>query len=574
MLMPDSSYLDRLTRELSREERQEILTKIAHLFDDEQAPVHPPEEDPLPVNLEREYSRLSWMTRLLIMLQVIFRSASRIELIETRIMRDIARETETVYPGLYDHTQGTVRRSFLVEVQKLRQSLQVFAPAVRGLTQRRKEEVFALLIHRELPHVEQQILHNAGNDHASETSAESLAKMEKERLRGAYGRLEDLLENLAPEERELLAQAASSLGILTEFIDFPYEKVSLAFGGGRAAITAAENLKESLFELTRLFHGLGRPPATSLLEALFLLAEPAQEFNPQKRFQQLAREMEQARDAFAAIRRFHDSVPLYNLLRLASGKVNIFFKPFTGGGEEWRVSVRAYYKRMLRGVIRRSTISARHGRCVVDALGVLGKERLTFLPHYRSSQKSVGLRAVYKDSAAFLREFIGLLFSRELNPPLKQVLIDGEFYKEQNSTDYSESYNGLRLLGEALDETERYLSSAGNEGRRNTAMAAKTVPQTGREKRMAMITLEADDMIRPLLYRGQELLQGLASVLHGILYGEKGGRYDTLSNLGYIGGRRNEELMRLLEEGYARIDAAQAVLTELLALEEEYQSAP
>ena len=502
------------------------------------------------------------------MLRVLFRSVSRTDLLEARIMRDIARETEAIYPGLYDHTQGVVRRSFLIEVQKLRQSIQAFAPAVRGLTQRRKEEVFALFIHRELPHIEQQIRQGVGSAQGAGSPEE------KERLRVAYGRLDDLIENLTPEERTLLAQAASSLGILAEFIYFPYEKVSLAFGGGKAGIAGAETLAEPLFELTRLFHSLRRPPPTSLLEALFLLAEPGDEFNPQERFVQLAREMEQARDALAVIRRFHDTIPLYNLLRLASGKVNIFFKPLSNGGEEWLVSVRAYYKRMLRGAIRRSTVSARHSRCVADALEILGKKRLTFLPHYRSSHEPVELPVAYNDTAAFLREFIELLFGQELNPPLKQVLIDGEFYKEQNSTDYSEAYNGLRLLGESLDDAESFLSSSGEGGRRISALAAETEPGAVRTKQVARIALEADEMIRPLLYRGQELLRELAAVLHGILYGEKGGRYDTLSNLGYIGGRRNEELMRRLEEGYTRIDAAQALLLDLLSLEEEYQSAP
>jgi uncharacterized protein YwgA len=58
-------------------------------------------------------------------------------------------------------------------------------------------------------------------------------------------------------------------------------------------------------------------------------------------------------------------------------------------------------------------------------------------------------------------------------------------------------------------------------------------------------------------------------VLYGILYGEVGGRYDTLSNLGQIGGREHDTLMRQFDAVLSSSNTLLENLSKLLDSEDK-----
>ena len=57
------------------------------------------------------------------------------------------------------------------------------------------------------------------------------------------------------------------------------------------------------------------------------------------------------------------------------------------------------------------------------------------------------------------------------------------------------------------------------------------------------------------------------SIIKGILYGESGGRFDTLSNLTYIGGSENAILMEHLSRSLKQAEEGQRIINELYDLE-------
>ena len=59
----------------------------------------------------------------------------------------------------------------------------------------------------------------------------------------------------------------------------------------------------------------------------------------------------------------------------------------------------------------------------------------------------------------------------------------------------------------------------------------------------------------------------LISVLKGILHGESGGRFDTLSNISYIGGSENAKLRDKLEIALNQAEQARNIMNELFDLE-------
>ena len=549
-----------------------MLAGLAAMFEQESDPVHPVENDPDPVNLETEYASFPFFRKLVVLLRTFFTPLSRMEIIEDAVMRRLASSLESSYPGLYDYQTGILSPLFLKELKRLHKGIQVFTVPVSRLTTARKEELFALLIHQDMPHIENRINETCRpSNFSADTGKEEEKESEKELHRQVYNRFEDMLAELTPEERGKLNQDARSLQLLTEFVFFSYEKITARFSAaGKGAGCPGAELKDSLNYLTRIFHSMNVNPSFALLEALFMVTRLEQEdLDPRELFDSLASDMKKARDTLVLLRQFHKQIPLYDLLRLASGKATVYLKPLAGG-EEWLSLLRSFYKKKLRRDVRRYLIHKEYDQCLSEALELLEEKELERLPFYGENTFDGDISLTHVNSLAFLKGYIRQLFSLKLNPPLKQVLIDGEFYKDQNSKDYSEAYNGLHLLLESVDEAGKFLSPSEEGGRKLHSITSEGLPTVLYERKVAALAAEADRLAARTLYRGDELMTLLSSVIYGILFGEKGGRFDTLSNLGYIGGRSNESFRKNLEACYHSIDTARRILSTMVRLEEGY----
>ena len=66
-----------------------------------------------------------------------------------------------------------------------------------------------------------------------------------------------------------------------------------------------------------------------------------------------------------------------------------------------------------------------------------------------------------------------------------------------------------------------------------------------------------------LLSRSREAMKRMQAIRKGLLKGEAGGRYDSLSNLSYIEGKGNKEFLRNLDSIKTRLERTVHFLDEL-----------
>ena len=563
-----TSGFDRLVRELSREERQAMLVRLTKMLESEAEPVHALEDEPQTVNLESEYSSFTFFQKLIVFFRTLFTPLTRIEVIEDTVMRRIYHEVDSAFPGLYDYSRSTLSGAFLEEVKKLRKAVQVFMLPLSRLSVQKKEELFALIINQDLPHVDQRIRDTCVPE---KFAAELDNDDEKELAKLLYNQFEDILFELTPEEKSKLSQDSRCLQILSELVYFPYEKIKnkYAAAGQDEGCPAAE-IREPLSQLMRIFHSMNCSASPGLIESLFIVTRPDQEEgDPGSVLEDLKKEIAQASEGLRRIRNFYRSIPLYDILRLASGKANVFLKPVSAG-EEWIGLFRSFWKQKLKGEARRYLLSREYESTMDQAKLLVGRQKLTPLAYYQEGVLPVPVDFVHEGSIAFLAHFLDHLFSLKINIVLKQLLIDGEFYKAQNSEDYSEAYNGLHLLAENISEPSDYLAPAGEGGRLLVSIASDVPSKTLRQKKAAKVAVDADKRARRILNTGLEHISLLSSVLEGILHGEKGGRFDTLSNLGYIGGRNNEAFLKELGSVSHIVSEGRRILADMISLEENY----
>ena len=93
------------------------------------------------------------------------------------------------------------------------------------------------------------------------------------------------------------------------------------------------------------------------------------------------------------------------------------------------------------------------------------------------------------------------------------------------------------------------------------------VPRDRQLKKLEQILQRADAEALVIVERTIESLKLLNKILNGILFSEAGGAFDTLSNLGYVGGKENETLKKEWERIISLSYEASGVLQELVNVE-------
>ena len=97
------SVFDRLAREISKDERRSLLSKIGETQDLNEEPLRVEDKsDTEPVLLEREFAELGFFARLRIILLGFFTGRGRNRLTEEYLIHKVQRKVERAAPGLID----------------------------------------------------------------------------------------------------------------------------------------------------------------------------------------------------------------------------------------------------------------------------------------------------------------------------------------------------------------------------------------------------------------------------------------------------------------------------------------
>jgi hypothetical protein len=152
-------------------------------------------------------------------------------------------------------------------------------------------------------------------------------------------------------------------------------------------------------------------------------------------------------------------------------------------------------------------------------------------------------------SLTVLQQFAKEVFEPVLVKPLHVLRVEGAFYKQANREEFDDAFEGLQNLAHAVGAVKARFGEDG-ETRRAIAAAEEELSRDARDESVRKAVDALDEEAEALVRRTADQLRSISEILYGILYGEVGSQYDTLENLGDIGGRGHETLMR-------QFDAAQ-----------------
>jgi len=259
-------------------------------------------------------------------------------------------------------------------------------------------------------------------------------------------------------------------------------------------------------------------------------------------------------------------VPLVDLLRLVSGDPDHQPRELPGG-EDWLAIYKAFWRERIEVSLEDWRLEHRNKELVEEIASFVGQPGAVPFAHISSegSEDSPPIR--HEVVLSFLDAFYRGPFVRELNRPMKIVLVDGEFYRKDNRVEYTDAYDALLRIPELLSAFDASLGPEGELGAAWRSAKAEMGSTAVKRRRMQTVSRSAEEEAERIVKRVGSGLRTMTLILQGFLKGEAGGRYDSLANLAYMDGKANKEFLKTLDKAKDRCEKAHSFLAELSGIE-------
>jgi len=570
--MGDSSAFDGLVSKLSSDERLELLNKIKEESRLSSEPLFLPEAlpDETVPDYEARAEALGFFSRLLLFFRRLFSGKSVADILADADLKEIGRHLEVKRPGLVDAKRMVIHQSFVEDLASLRDAARFFYDILERSIDRDKGAFIAFLGSIEMPEVSERLMRETDAAIVTATKSDIPDNELRPMLLGAF---DEILLSLPEAGRKAMYQDLRSLLFLRRLSAFLFERLLHTFKpiyGGTELVSSFIEARDLLLELGDVIFSFSSPPSTELIESLFVFAaRDALASDGFDAVSALAPDMRKAEEALSRIRSFNARIPLVDLLRLATE--NPAYAPHTlPGGEDWLSIYRAFWKERIEAKYEIYRSEKRYREISVEISTFIGHldigERKSLVNISREGNESAP-PVRFELALAFLDGFAHGPFVSEFGRPLKILLMDGDFYRKENRIEYTDAYNALSRLPDILSTFDARLSTEGDLGSAWSHARLELCSLPVKKRRMQMIERGVDEEAERIVRDAAGALWRLVSILHGVLKGEAGGRYDSLSNLSSLDGRANKEYLRILERTKERCDRALTLLSEISGLD-------
>lgn len=635
--MGTQDVFNRLSSELTRKERQQLLTDLLKKADTtlESCEYHVSFEPPS--DLKDEWNHLSFIQRLLIWFDRIVSGKAPDEILREQMLKRLTRKI-SARSGVISKDRLFLTAQFKKELDEVHQVSRYFLESVtQSMTHKTAfyafmgritiEEHYRALIRALDP---QKIASKIG-------SIEEFALNEEMGLL-----LERLMNSMDLRRREVMQNNASLLYLLQKFCSYNFESFSRAFCSGADSRSCEVSFAgKHLQRLSSILYNMDFAGDSTLFESLYLFVYHADDRMDEVNEEDLNKWVN---GAFKAISRLNEVVArlsLRDLTACCTGEY-LYAPAWVGGGDDWFSSYKKFWDVYRKEQLGKFVSQVKFNQHLEICFRFLDLKKFPWLKFYGNAWKESTEK--YPPSSAMLSfiDAFALWFDKKMSYSLKIVLGEGEFYKKQNHDEFLEAFELMQLTHDRIQmintKCADYLTTSNfrqyvlllddsstvsvaddispqvpatdlSIGENRDAVASKSDIQgaesdigdstevvghladqqdgvsangEGESLKDADSTLSAAEKIEksdglPQLKRPEELyrlaekivsdfqgsLSVSLSVLHGVVYGEVGGRYDTLSNLAYLGGSRGQLFVQNLKDYLAQLQEVKDLLATL-----------
>ncbi|MDR2259050.1 MAG: DUF5312 domain-containing protein [Treponema sp.] len=535
--MAEDKTLNRLVSELTLEERQNLLEKLKAQSNLSGDLLYDAKEGVPAIKIDEQYAKLPWYYRLFYFILSFFENKPPVRVFEDSQVGKLGREINVRSPELYDYQRAYLLPEFFKLITDLKEGARFFFTAMDAGFNRDKGSFYAFLGSLEMGEVHRRL--------QTETDPNIIAEKfpnasEAELRQMAFRVMDDAFAGITEAHRTAMYHNTRSLYCLKELSTFLFDRIIMAFGFESAVsgqVCSINVVREMLNSLNNILFSLRVPPPLVLLESLFifLLQEKAGEpdFDINREMRSL---LTRAENSLVTIRTFNAQVPLTLMLRCANRDMTLMPQEISGG-EDWFLVYREYWKRHIEMLFAEYMRFRRHRDLLNSFRYFLKGANLKALDNVVSDANPEGLPIPEAMSLSFLLTFYSAVYITDLNKTLRPILIDGEFYKRENRTEFTESYNDLIKLEDEIKKFEMNISPSGDYGRRYIQARQDMSSLPVKRRKIQLVLQDASEEAKKIIERIRTAIRVMINVLNGILKKDIEGKYDGLGNIAQLSGR-------------------------------------
>jgi hypothetical protein len=588
------SVFDKLVQEISSAQRQDLLRQIGEKTVVPEDPLAADEPDGGPVDLEDVYRGMGLFARILLFFKMLFTGRKKEEILERDVLGHIARDIQKKSSGIMDFAQQMFLPAFCEEVKMLKDAAEPFITPLREASGQNKAEFIAFLAGLYMEELQERLLRETDpyfqvskfsrkgdvsftpdewEDRENMTLPSSAELSDGEVKRLMESALEDALAAIPKDGKDFLYQDMKVLYHLVNLSQYPFDRLISAFSAGSAGSPAPcpmNRLKDQVVKLVEIMCNMTASPSALMVRALFLFCDV--EASGAGREGKVVRQITAAARSLQNIREINKRMPWLLIARYVTRKMN-YRCTISGGAEDWFALLKQFWRGRIDALYKSFSARRKEKELRADIRAVFAPVPVREVESYRFPVDGVMVSGSFFLSLSLVKTFVVSLFAGEMGQYLKSVLIDGVFYKEDNRKEFTDGYNAIQKASSILEKFEARLAPRGDV---SLAVAAainprEYAPAAVKRRKILGIIKETDLDAEYLLQTVQGGLGALSKVLNGILYGEIGGKYDTLSNLPDMGGRLNAEFRKSIDEALRKINASNTLLQKLVLMEKTWQ---
>lgn len=566
---PQYSTFDKLVDSLSTEEAQVMLSNIADSMKMSADIQTDSQLEPLlmggQIKKEARITDEPFFIRLLLRLKSFFKSMPIEVIYEEELIRRIGRELQRNYKQYINIKTDIFTEEFYELLRELRKT-QLFFTSLLSAYDSDKGDFYLLASSFVAPDVYAKLMYNtdpfsaaAGSDATTNLRADFLKK------------IDDTFSLMTADYKTAMYQAANAIEWMRHFCDLTIDKAVVKFmQTASAAHTCSVYLIANELEMLASVLGASKPIPDVVLQTLFLLSKQDRLNDKQLNLAQESVEfISQASHALEAIKGFSVKIPILDLARYASKSIHWQAHQLEAG-ENWFQLFKAAWKKRFNERWQLWAAEQKRLHLKQEMLSLLKQEHLTSLMYKPWENTWLILRFKREFSLSFLSSLFSTLYPETLQPVLKTLLMEGNFYRRENLAEYTNAFTVLEKQHSSIATFESRLSPEGEIGASFIQLTERTTATLKSKNGLETLMKNTETDAKQIIASSQGAFKTLIALLNGFIEGNKNSIYAPLLNWSIIQGQHNTEFRAQVENVKNILQKVVVLLSEAEKIEVDF----
>ena len=566
---PQVSTFDKLVAALSTEEAQTMLANIAANMKMSEDIQTDSKTEPLLIDTElKKHIRMDdepFFVRLWVRLKAFFKSLSIEDVYEEVLLRRIGKDLQRNYKQYINIKENIFTNDFYELLCELRKT-QLFFSSLLSAYDADKGNFYLLISSFIAPDVYLKLMHNTDPFSCVQNSSVS-ASLRADLLK----KLDETFSLMTVDYKTRMYQTANAIEWMRHFCELAIDKAVLRFTVNPSVPPSCSIylLAPEIGMLASVLTTI-KPIPDVVLQTLFLLSKQDKLNDKSINMNEESVEfISQASHALEAIKHFSVKIPIFELARYSLNSIQWEAQCLESGEDWFQLFKMAWKKRFNERWQLWSAEQKRIGlnRKMLDLLKIDKLESLAYRPWEDSW---LVLRFKREFVFNFLSSFFSLLYSSFVQPVLKVLLMEGNFYRRENVAEYTNAFTALEKQQSCITTFESRLSPEGEIGAAFIHLKERTIASLKSKSSLEALMKNIETEAKQIISSSQEAFKVLVALLNGFIEGNKNSVYAPLLNWLTIQGNDNLEFRKRVEGVKDLLQEVSAIISDAEKIETDF----